>query len=641
LTKRSALGGGSLLALAAIFIGLTIVFSHLLTGWRLDLTQNKLYSTAPGTAKILASLKEPIDVYFFFSDKAAAASPALKTYGTRVREFLQELATRSNGKLRLQIIDPEPFSEEEDRASELGVRAMPAGNAGGPPLYFGLAATNSTDGRASIEFFDPNKEEFLEYDVVKLIYQLANPRKPVIGWLSGIPMTPAYDPQTGQPQGNAPVIYTQAQQLFNVRDLTAATLAAKDLADLTVLVLIHPKELPPAAQFAIDQFALRGGHIVAFVDPIAEQDPAAKSQQQLMAQGQMMEGGADKSSHLEPLLSAWGVEFNPNQVVGDQELALQVGMQPGMPPVRHLGILGLRQDNFDRKDVVTAGLSNVNVATAGFLRARKGSGIKFEPLLQTSTGAAPMAKERFGMMSDPASLLDGFKPTGERYAIAARVTGNVKTAFPGGAPAGVTLPAGTRPLASSAKPLNLIVVADTDILSDFLWVRVQNFFGSPVAQPFAHNGDFLFNSLDNLTGSEDLISVRGRATFTRPFVVVDKLRADAESRFHAKEQELENQLSETEQKLTQLEARRNDQSSSLIMTPEQERALDRFQDEKVRIRKELRGVRLGLDQDIRRLGNKLQIINIVAAPLSFTLLALGFVAWRRRRRKAAASGGCI
>jgi ABC-type uncharacterized transport system involved in gliding motility auxiliary subunit len=631
LTKRSTLGGGTLLALALIFIGLTILFSSLLTGWRLDLTENKLYSTAPGTAKILKNLKEPINVYFFFSDKAASAYPTLKTYGTRVREFLQELAARSNGKLRLQVIDPEPFSEDEDRASEMGVRAMPSGTAGGPPLYFGLAATNSTDGRASIEFFDPGKEQFLEYDVVKLIYQLANPKKPAVGWLSGIPMTPTYNPQSGQPEQNSPVVYSQAQQLFDVRNLTPDSFAEKDLADMTVLVLVHPKELPLAAQFAIDQFALRGGHIIAFVDPIAEQDPAAKSQQQLMAQGQMMDN-VDKTSHLEKLLEAWGVDFNTNQVVGDQELALQVGMQQGMPPVRHLGILGLKQDNFDKKDVVTAGLSNVNVATAGILKARKGSGIKFEPLLQTSMSAAPIAKQRFTMMFDPATLLDGFNPTGERYALAARVTGNVKTAFPGGAPTGVTLPEGQRPLAKSVKPLNLIVVADTDILSDFLWVRVQNFFGSPMAQAFAHNGDFVFNSLDNLAGSEDLISVRGRATFTRPFGVVDKLRASAESKFRAKEQELQNQLNETEQKLTQLEAKRDDQSSSLIMTAEQERELDRFQAEKVRIRKELRGVRLGLDQDIKGLGARLKFLNIVVTPLAFALVALALVAWRRHKR---------
>jgi len=640
LTKRSTLGGGTLLALALIFIGITILASHWLTGWRLDLTENKLYTTAPGTTRILKNLKEPITLYFFYSEKAASQFNPLKTYGTRVREFLQELAARSNGKLRLSIIDPEPFSEDEDRASELGVRAISTGSAGGAPIYFGLAGTNSTDGRASIEFFDPQKEEFLEYDVVKLIYQLANPKKPVVGWLSGIPMTPVYNPQSGE-EGRPATVFTQAQQQFDVRTLTPATLSDKDLKDVTVLVLIHPKDLPLPAQFAIDQFALRGGHIVTFVDPVAEQDPAARSQQQFMAQGQMMDpSGMDKSSHLEKLLEAWGVDFDSSKVIGDSELAMQVGMQAGAAPVRHLGILGLTEADFDKKDVVTAGLSNINVATTGSVSLRKGSNMRFEPLLQTSTSAAPIPKERFSsMMFDPSSLLDGFNPTGQRYTIAARFTGKVRTAFPGGTPTGVTLPEGQRPLTESLQPLNLIVVADSDILTDFLWVRVQNFFGQSVTQAFANNGDFLFNAIDNLSGNEDLISVRGRATFRRPFVVVDKLRANAESRFRAKEQELQTQLDETDKKLTQLQAKRTDKNASLILTAEQERELDRFQQEKIRIRKELRAVRLGLDQDIKGLGTELKFIDILLMPLLFALLAWGFTVWRRQKRAAADAAG--
>ena len=194
MNKRSTLGGGTLLALALLFIGLTVLFNYALRGWRLDLTQNRLYTTAPGTDRVLASIKEPINLYFFFSEKAAAGIPDLNTYGVRVREFLQELVSRSNGKLHLHVIDPQAFSEEEDRASELGVRGVPLGGAGGQ-FYFGLAGTNSTDGRAAIEFFDPKKEQFLEYDVVKLVYQLANPKKPVVAWLSTLPMTGSFDPR--------------------------------------------------------------------------------------------------------------------------------------------------------------------------------------------------------------------------------------------------------------------------------------------------------------------------------------------------------------------------------------------------------------------------------------------------------------
>jgi ABC-type uncharacterized transport system involved in gliding motility auxiliary subunit len=625
MTKRSTLGGGALVALALLFIGLTVLFNHTLRGWRLDLTQNRLYTTAAGTDRILASIKEPINLYFFYSEKTAQQLPQLKSYGTRVREFLEELRARSNGKLHLHVIDPQPFSEEEDRAAELGVRAAPLG---GGQFYFGLAGTNSTDGHAAIEFFDPNKEQFLEYDVVKLIYQLANPKKPVLAWLSSLPMDASYDPQGG---GMRPawVVYSEAKQLFDVRPLSPT--AAKIDPDTNVLVLVHPKNLSPATEFAIDQYALRGGHILLFVDPLADFDHSDADPQNPMAAMT-----ADKSSHFAPLLSAWGVQFNPAVVVADRGHALSVTMQQGAEPVLHLGVLGLGKDSFTADDVITAGLSNVNVATAGALEPLKDAKTHFEPLLQSSTDTELLPVARFRMLMDPAGLLDGFKPSGRRYTLAARVTGPVQTAFPAGPPAGVTLPPGQLDLKVSAKPLNLIVFADTDMLSDFLWVRSQDFFGQRLTQAWASNGDLVQNALDNLSGSADLISVRGRATFTRPFERVEKLRRAANERFHAKEQELEQQLQATEEKLTALEAKGGDKpSAALLVTPEQEQEIEHFQLEKLRIRKELRAVRAGLDADIKNLGATLKIINIIAVPALFAALALLIAAWRRRSRNAA------
>ncbi len=625
MTKRSTLGGGALVALALLFIGLTVLFNHTLRGWRLDLTQNRLYTTAAGTDRILASIKEPINLYFFYSEKTAQQLPQLKSYGTRVREFLEELSARSNGKLHLHVIDPQPFSEEEDRAAELGVRAAPLG---GGQFYFGLAGTNSTDGHAAIEFFDPNKEQFLEYDVVKLIYQLANPKKPVLAWLSSLPMDASYDPQGG---GMRPawVVYSEAKQLFDVRPLSPT--AAKIDPDTNVLVLVHPKNLSPATEFAIDQYALRGGHILLFVDPLAENDSAGADPQNPMAAMT-----ADKSSHFAPLLSAWGVQFNPAVVVADRGHALSVTMQQGAEPVLHLGVLGLGKDSFTADDVITAGLSNVNVATAGALEPLKDAKTHFEPLLQSSTDTELLPVARFRMLMDPAGLLDGFKPSGRRYTLAARVSGPVQTAFPAGPPAGVTLPPGQLDLKVSAKPLNLIVFADTDMLSDFLWVRSQDFFGQRLTQAWASNGDLVQNALDNLSGSADLISVRGRATFTRPFERVEKLRRAANERFHAKEQELEQQLQATEEKLTAVEAKGGDKpSAALLVTPEQEQEIEHFQTEKLRIRKELRAVRAGLDADIKGLGTTLKIINIIVVPALFAALALLMAAWRRRSRNAA------
>jgi ABC-type uncharacterized transport system involved in gliding motility auxiliary subunit len=627
MTKRSTLGGATLLALALLFIGLTVLFNYALRGWRADLTQNRLYSTAPGTERILKSIHEPVNLYFFFSEKTAGQLPQLKTYGVRVREFLEELAARSNGMLRLHLVDPQPFSEDEDRASELGVRGVPAG-ATGAQLYFGLAGTNSTDGHAAIEFFDPNKEQFLEYDVVRLIYQLANPKKPVIAWASTLPMGPGFDPQTGQMR-EPWVVYGQAEQLFEIRPLEPT--ATKIDPDVNVLVLVHPKNLSPATQFAIDQYALRGGHLLVFVDPLAEADSSGNDPRNPMAAM-----GVDKSSHLGELLSAWGVKFDPAQVVADRGHALSVSMHQGEPPVEHLGVLGLDKGSLSADDVITAGLSNVNVAVAGYLEPLKGASIKFEPLLQSSNDAALLPVERFRMLFDPGSLREGFKPSGVRYTIGARVTGTVHTAFADGPPAGVTLPAGTAPLKASAQPLNLVVIADADLLADYLWVRAQDFFGQRLVQAWASNGDLVLNALDNLAGSADLISVRGRATFTRPFERVERLRRVADDRFRDKEQELEHQLQTTEQKLTALQSKGGGDQNSLIVTPAEQQEIEHFAQEKVRIRKELRAVRAGLDADIRRLGTEIKIVDIIVIPAAFALLALAFAAWRRRARGRAA-----
>jgi ABC-type uncharacterized transport system involved in gliding motility auxiliary subunit len=624
MNKRLTLGGGALLALALIFAGLTILLNHALRGWRIDLTQNHLYTTAPGTDHILKSLKQPINLYFYYSSAAADQLPQIKTYAGRVEDLLEELAARSNGELRLHVVDPQPFSEDEDRATDLGIRAVPIGTSG-ESLYFGLAGTNSTDGHASIDFFDPNKEQFLEYDIMKVVYQLANPKKPVIGWLSSLPMQGSFDPASGQPT-EPWVVFQEAEQLFTVRPLEL-NLTSID-PDVSVLVLVHPKNLSAATEYAIDQFALRGGHILAFVDPLAEQDRAGEDPSNPLAAL-----AADHSSHLEPLLSSWGVDFNPKEIIGDADHALSVTMQNGGAPVRHLGILGLDQSSINRTDVITSGLSNINVATAGYLQPKKGATVKFEPLLQTSTASAPIPAQRFVMLSDPSTLLDGFHPTGQRYTIAARVTGDVKSAFPAGPPPGAKPIPGEPALKASIKPLNLVVVADSDMLSDFLWVREQSLFGQRIATPWANNGDFVSNALDNLAGSDDLISVRGRAAFTRPFTRVEALRAQADTRFRAKEQELEAELHQTEDKLTALQSRRNDKSA-LILTPEQEQELDHFQQERQQIRKELRAVRLSLDQDIDRLGNELKIINIVVVPAAFAGIAL-LIGWRRRRRASA------
>jgi ABC-type uncharacterized transport system involved in gliding motility auxiliary subunit len=301
--------------------------------------------------------------------------------------------------------------------------------------------------------------------------------------------------------------------------------------------------------------------------------------------------------------------------------------------VRHIGILGLNHDDLDQKDVVTTALDVINLATAGYLTARPGTKTTFQPLLLSSTGAAPLPAERFSGLTDPATLRDGFKPTGTRYVLGARVTGPLESAFPQGAPAEGKPAAGppVAHLAKSAAPANIVILADTDMLMDYMWVQTREVFGQRVAQAFANNGDLVANILDNLSGSDALISIRGRASFTRPFERVEALRREADDRLRAKALELQSELHSTETKLTELQSKRNDQAS-LMLSPEQEQEIKRFTAEKARVRKELRETQRGLNIDIDRLDNRLKIINIAVAPLIVAVLGGIVLAARRRRR---------
>ena len=626
--QRTGYGVGGLLALFVLFLGLVMLSNAGLRGARLDLTQNKLYTLTPGTRQVLAELKEPVTLYYFFSrDTAVKQSPLLMPYASRVREFLEEIAARSGGKVRVRVIDPQPFSEDEDRAAEFGLQSLQAGS--GDALYFGLAGTNSTDGRAAIPSFQADREEFLEYDVAKLIQELGTTKKPVIGLMSSLPMQGRFDPMTGQMSEPWPIL-AQIQQIFTVRPLTSE--ADHIDRDVDVLMLVHPKQLSNRTLYAIDQFVMRGGKMLLFVDPNSGADTGGQDPSNPLASSM-----ADHSSNLQPLLASWGVEYDPGKVIGDLQLGLEVRTSMQAPPVRHIGILGLHHDDLDQKDVVTTSLEAVNMASAGYLAARKGAKTTFEPLLLSSTSAAPLPAERFNALADPATLRDGFKPTGTRYVLGARVTGPLESAFPQGTPAEGKPAAGppAAHIARSLSPANIVIIADTDLLMDYMWVQTRELFGQRVAQAFANNGDLVANILDNLSGSSALISIRGRASFSRPFERVEALRRQADDRLRGKALELQSELQTTEAKLTELQRRRNDQAS-LMLTPEQEQEIKRFTAEKAQVRKELRETQRGLNVDIDRLDNTLKVLNIAVAPL-IVAVAGGFVLTARRRRRSRGS----
>nr|WP_298723871.1 Gldg family protein [uncultured Steroidobacter sp.] len=618
---RKTYGATALVALALLFIGVTILITFVFRGARLDLTESKLYSLAPGTERIVSTLNEPINLYFFFSQDASAQQPQLRAYAQRVRELLEEMAQHSKGKLRLSVIDPQPFSEDEDRATEFGLSPVSA-TPGGEPMYFGLAGTNSTDGREIIGLFQPDKEEFLEYDVASLIYRLSNAKRAAVGLISSLPVEPRFDQMSGQMSPG----WASIQQLRESLDVRTLQADGNDIpADIGVLMLVHPKDLTPQAQYAIDQFVMRGGKLITFMDPQSENDNAGAQM------GMPPMGG--RSSTLGPLLDTWGVKFDTNQIVGDRELGLTVSLQQGQPPSQHIAILGLNRASMNPKDVTVSALDTINVMTAGALSKKEDATIEFEPLIQSSTNAALLPAAKLMFLPDSDSLLDGFKPTGERYTIAARIHGKLKSAFPNGKP-GAEGAAGAH-LTETKEDANIILVADTDVLADPLWVRTQSVFGQRFAVAWANNGDFLANSVDNLAGSADLISVRGRQSFFRPFTKVDELRRQAGDQLRAKEKELDQELKDTEQKLSALEAGRGGtQASMMSLSPEQEAELERFQQERVRIRKELRETRRSLDVEIEALGTRLKLINIALVPALLALGAIFLEIMRRRRLRA-------
>jgi ABC-type uncharacterized transport system involved in gliding motility auxiliary subunit len=617
--NRKTLTYSALAILAVLFVAVVLLSNTLFRGARLDLTENSLYTLSEGTRRILGKLDEPVHLSLYFSDKATAESNradvrGLRLYFDRVRELLEEMSSRAGGKLRLEVIDPLPYSEAEDRAAAAGIQGIPLGPAG-EKIFLGLVGTNSTNGEASIPFFDPGKESFLEYDVAKLIHDLATAKKPGVGFLSGISMTSGFDPATGRMR-EPWAAYQQLSQLFDVKPLDAATLKSID-PEVNVLVVVHPRQLGEDAQYAIDQFVLRGGHLLLFVDPNAELDDGGADPANPMAAMT-----AAKSSDLPALFKAWGVDYSPGEVVLDRTHALSVGTAPGAPPVRHPAMLRFARSDLKRDDVVTANLDTLHLATAGHFKLAKDSAARLIPLLQTGDQAMTVPAERVKFPNDPAGLWAGFRPTGERYILAGRLEGKFKTAFPQRSGAGH--------LAEAREPGEILLVADTDILSDRLWARTQNFFGQKLLNAFASNGDWFINAVDNLAGSSDLISIRGRGTSTRPFAKVEELKQAADDRFRVKEQELQRELSDTERKLAELQ-RGKSGDEKFVLSPEQQKELENFLKRKLEIRKELREVRRQLDADIDALGARLKFANIALVPLLLTLGALAAAAWKAKR----------
>ena len=624
--RRTLFSPMGLVAAIILFIAVNLAAGPMLRWARIDMTQGNLHSLSEGTINIIEQLDSTISLKLFWSEEAARDIPGLKFFARRVIETLQEYEARSGGRIDLTVVDPKPFSEEEDEAVGLGLQGITV-QRGSDSLYFGLVATSEDERSLMIPFIQADREIFLEYDISQMIHTLANPEKVKVGLLSSLPM--AGGPTPGNPfQAQMPWMITeQLYRQFEVESILSDKVIPEDV---DVLMVVHPHDLSDTALYAADQFVLRGGRALVFTDPVSEFSTAGS---QSPAAGLSSEGTADA------LLAAWGVRMEPGKVVGDMTVSQRVSYRDGtqVRTVNFLPWLALRDDLINREEVSTAQLDNLNLASAGSLLQTENGVITMIPLLSSSKRSMLIDGIRVAYMPDPARLMSEFSPSGVSFTIAARIIGPASSAFPDGPPSGGTggeqdsEEYGTH-LAASEGDINVAIVADSDMLQDRFWVEIQNFFGQRVALPMADNADLVINLLDQLGGSSDLIGIRSRASTFRPFELFNRVSQEAELTYRAKEQELVTKLQEAERKLAELQTQRQDPESPGL-TPEQEEELENFLEEKVKVRGELRDVQFELRRDIERLETWIKFINIGLVPLLFGVLVI--VSWATGRKRKA------
>jgi len=619
--RSSVISGTGLVLAVCLFVATIVLANTALTTWRIDLTQNKLFTLSKGTINILNNLEEAVQLDFYFSQKAMNDFPLLANYGIRVRDILEELATHAHGKLILNIIEPETFSEAEDQAVASGLRTVSV-SANSDRVYFGLVGTNSTDDEKVIPFFQTNRESALEYDLTKLIYNLAYPDKRIVGVYSQLPIIGKKGDQT------APTwtIINALKEFFEIIDLNKNIDALNQKID--VLMLVHPKKLNTETLYAIDQYLLKGGKAIIFLDPLAEQDrtqPDAASPSVMPI----------LYSYLDEILEKWGLEISKEKIVADINAAMRVQASGPRGPqeIDYLPWLRFTKKNFNTEDFSTSELNILHMGTVGAIESIAEKEIKVEitPLIQTSKQSTKLERDLILFQRDPSVILNNFKSDEKNLLIAARIKGKAQTAFPDGLPIDENKEQLMDDGFINEGDINVILVSDTDILADHFWIRKQDMLGVSVPQPIANNGDFVINSIENLSGSTDLISLRGRGKYSRPFEKVEAIRKEAESEFREREKELQAVLQETENEIRKLQQEQGNEKSYLLnnkLTAE----IEKFRNERLATRKELRSVQHDLRKNIEKLGSQLRFINIGLIPLLITLLALIIGIYRANKR---------
>ena len=564
------------------FILFIMLSNNIFKGFRFDLTENKLYTLGEGTYNIINKIEDNLVLNYYFSDSLTQEDNYLRAYSKRIKELLEEYALRSKGKIKLNIIDPVPFSDEEDDAMKYGLQGVPS-KTQGENIFFGLVASNRYDSYEVIKFFDPGKEAFIEYEITKVIYSLLGLKKPSIGVMTSLPMFGGYNFTRNEPTPEWALI----QQLKPLFDVALIDNKTKSFDNFDILFIAHPKKLSQDDKKKVLNFYENKGKVMLLYDVYSEADP------EFQDPSLPPQGGGIQSSDFKELLDKIGVKIDTAKVLLDRKYAIPVTSANSERPIRHAAILSFPKKAFSQDYNITKKLNSVTSAFSGIIENTNTEN-KFVPLISSSDDSSISKKNVFRYMPDPTILLDNYKPEAKLNTCAALIENNGKQA---------------------------IVVADSDLTANYLWVRVQDFYGEQVLVPWASNGDFIINSLDYLSGGNTLASITNRESFSRPFQVVDDLKLAAENKFRVEENRLQKKLAQLQSKFDGTEL--NDKNSS---------DYNLFQQDLLKVRKELRDVRRNLNKDIDNLGSTLKFINIFLMPILLSILIILFSYYRKKQK---------
>ena len=614
-----------------IVVAVNLIASALKT--RVDLTEGKIYTLSPGTKAILKKIDAPVEVRFYYSQGQSRIPSQYKAYAKQVEDLLNEFRQYAGGNLEVKKLDPEPDSEAEDLANLDGVEGQMVET--GDKFYLGIAISLDPQ-KVALPFLPPNRERLLEYDLARAISQVLSTNKPIIGVMTPLPvfgmqMPPQMRMQMGGQNQEPWAFISELKRDFEVKQV--AMEADKIDDDIKVLMVVHPKDIKDAALFAIDQFVMRGGKLIACLDPMCLAD--VQKQNPMMP----MPGAP---SNLEKLLKTWGITFDTTKVAADMNFAKQLMVRQGAKPETIPTLLFLSAAGINKEDAVAAQVDEILLPFAGVFTGSPAAGLKQSILLKTSKKSQLV--EPFMSQMTPSKIVDDFKESDTVYALAVRLEGKFKTSFPDGKPKADDKDAEKKDekkpddkpgdfLKETKADNAVLLIGDTDFLSDQFSVQVQNFFGQKMVTPRNGNLALTQNIVEQLAGDQNLIGVRSRGTLNRPFTVVQEMQAKANARFQAEIAKVQKEVDETNQKLNEMQGKKQG-NQRFVLSPEQQAEMDKFKKNRAEANKKLKKVRRELAQDIESLELRTKVINIAGMPILVTLLGIGLAVVRKQKTKA-------